>query len=232
MTEQKPRRAPRPKNAATLILVRRRKNEPLVLMGQRHSGHQFMPNKFVFPGGRVDLADHYIRPIKDFRAPVRRKVEIGAAPRLARALGMAALRETYEEAGLLVGEPRRETARTSSRAWSDFLQHGVAPRLDILEFIGRAITPPYRNRRFDARFFMVDAEHIHGDVHDTSMASGELLEIHWVPVREAQKLDLPNITHRMIDEIDFRLRADEEKIKRHKAPFFRFVHGKPVYEEI
>jgi len=43
---------------------------PRVLMGQRHANHKFMPNKFVFPGGRVDPADSRIRPVEDLRAEV------------------------------------------------------------------------------------------------------------------------------------------------------------------
>ena len=55
-------RAVRPRDAATLILVRNDGATPQVLMGQRHANHKFMPNKFVFPGGRVDPADSRVRP--------------------------------------------------------------------------------------------------------------------------------------------------------------------------
>ncbi len=48
----------RPKDAATIILVRRQRRKLYVLMGMRHSRHAFMPDRYVFPGGRVDRADH------------------------------------------------------------------------------------------------------------------------------------------------------------------------------
>ena len=54
-------RAVRPKDAATLLIVRRGAGEPRVLMGQRSAQHKFMPNKFVFPGGKVDVGDGRIR---------------------------------------------------------------------------------------------------------------------------------------------------------------------------
>ena len=47
----------RPKDAATLVLVKRDGREPRVLMGQRHGNMAFMANKYVFPGGRIDPAD-------------------------------------------------------------------------------------------------------------------------------------------------------------------------------
>ena len=50
----------RPRDAATLILLDRKGDEVLVLMGRRHAGHAFMPGKFVFPGGRTDPADSRI----------------------------------------------------------------------------------------------------------------------------------------------------------------------------
>ena len=90
----------------------------------------------------------------------------GCSATRARALALAAIRETYEETGLVVGEPDTPTLRSRSPAWADFLRHDANPRLDVLHYIARAITPPYRNRRFDARFFMVDAEHIQGEVHE------------------------------------------------------------------
>src|SRR5712691_5911065 len=93
----------RPKDAATLILVDRSGRVPKVLLGKRHARHKFMPGKFVFPGGRVDPADK--------RMPVARALDPNAQAHLmkrlrrpnaakARALALAAIRETFEETGL------------------------------------------------------------------------------------------------------------------------------------
>jgi 8-oxo-dGTP pyrophosphatase MutT (NUDIX family) len=225
------RRAVRPRDAATLVLVRRDPDgRHRVLMGQRHASHKFMPNKFVFPGGRVDPADGRIEPVAGLRPAVMEKLCAGCPPTKARALAMAAIRETFEETGLLVGEAGAAPRRTRSEPWAKFMANGVVPRLDILDYVARAVTPPYRDRRFDARFFMADATHIQGDVHDTSGASGELLEIHWVPLDEAQKLDLPTITHVVIDEVARRLRQGDPSAG--SVPFFITRHGKRREEAV
>jgi 8-oxo-dGTP pyrophosphatase MutT (NUDIX family) len=152
------------------------------------------------------------------------------SPTRARALAMAAIRETYEETGLLLGESAGQTLRTRSPHWRPFVDRGVTPTLDTLHFIARAITPPYRRKRFDARFFMADADLVHGEVHARPAGSGELLELHWVTPEEAQALELPNITRMVIDEVARRLR--EGHGPGDEGPFVRFARGKPVVERV
>jgi 8-oxo-dGTP pyrophosphatase MutT (NUDIX family) len=192
-------RAVRPRDAATLLIVRRDDSEPRVLMGKRAASHKFMPNKFVFPGGRVDAGDNRIVPPHDLHPEVMKRLRRGCSESRARALALAAIRETYEETGLVIGEPHTPTLKSRSPHWAEFLRHKVNPRLDVLHLIARAITPPYRNRRFDARFFMIDAEHIQGEVDERPQGSGELLDLHWVGLSRAQQLDdLPHITRTVL----------------------------------
>ena len=223
-------RAVRPKDAATLIIARRDAGDPQVLMGKRASGHKFMPNKFVFPGGRVDPGDGRLHPSHDLHPAVMQRLARGCSETRARALAMAAIRETWEETGLLLGEPDSPTLKTRSAHWRKFLKFGVNPRLDTLHLIARAITPPYRNRRFDARFFMVEANLIQGDVHAAAEGSGELLEIHWVSLQDAQALELPNITRMVLGEVERRML--EGHSPEDEGPFVYFRHGKPVMERI
>jgi len=221
-------RAARPKDAATLVLVRRDRKEPEVLMGKRSAGHAFMPNKFVFPGGRIDRADYAIAPMTDFTPVTAQRVTYLTPEAKARALAMAALRETYEEVGMLVGARGEPLRPTRSPAWKPILDAGVVPRLDILHMIARAVTPPYRTKRFDARFFMADAEHIQAEVQGVADASGELLEVHWVPLSEARALDLPQITRMVLEELGLRL-GDRDPSER-PVPFVRFAKGKAVQD--
>ena len=92
----------RPKDAATLILYKIDGDELRVLLGQRHKGHIFMPNAYVFPGGRVNSVDSRVRPSSSLKADVLEKLERAANPARARAIAVAAIRETYEETGLLI----------------------------------------------------------------------------------------------------------------------------------
>jgi 8-oxo-dGTP pyrophosphatase MutT (NUDIX family) len=223
-------RAVRPKDAATLILVRTDQKKPKILMGKRAAGHKFMPNKFVFPGGKVDAGDGRLKPPHDLHPAVMSRLLKGCSETRARGLAMAAIRETYEETGLILGEPHTNTLKTKSPHWRDFLRFDINPRLDTLHLVARAITPPYRNRRFDARFFMGDANLIQGDVHEAPEGSGELLEIHWVTLKDAQDLELPNITRMVLGEVERRLTEGHKP--EDEGPFVHFRNGQAVQERI
>ncbi len=223
-------RAVRPKDAATLIIVRRDAKQPKILMGKRAAGHKFMPNKFVFPGGKVDPGDGRIRPPNDLHPEVLKRLAKGCSESRARALALAAIRETFEETGLVLGEPDTPTLKTKSPHWKEFLNYDVNPRLDTLHLIARAITPPYRSRRFDARFFMGEADLIQGDVHEAPEGSGELLELHWVSLEDAKSLELPNITRMVLTEVERRI--IEGHTPKDDGPFVHFRNGKPVMERV
>lgn len=211
----------RPKDAATLILVKRDGGSPRVLMGCRSAGMAFMANKYVFPGGRMDPGDQRIQVARDLRPEVMARAALGITSSRARGLALAAIRETFEETGILIGE-RGPVPRTRSAPWAKFFAHGVVPRLDTLEMVARAITPPNRTRRFDARFFMADATAI-AHTLDASHHE-ELLKPSWLTLAEARALDLPAITRRVLDEVETRL-GDSPGTAR-PAPFFRFLRGK------
>src|SRR4029453_7005207 len=96
----------RPKDAATLILVDRAGRVPKVLLGKRHHGHKFMPGKFVFPGGRANPAARRppaARPLDPSpEAHLKKRLQRPSAEK-SRAFALAAIRETFEETGLLLG---------------------------------------------------------------------------------------------------------------------------------
>src|SRR3546814_15717428 len=92
MSEAAPRSSEilRPRDAATLIIVRRGKNGGEVLMGERSSAHVFVPENYVFPGGRVDRSDAFVQPATPLRQDVLELMSRSATPRRARAMAMAA----------------------------------------------------------------------------------------------------------------------------------------------
>jgi 8-oxo-dGTP pyrophosphatase MutT (NUDIX family) len=211
----------RPKDAATLVLVRRGGDAPRVLMGQRHGNMAFMANKYVFPGGRIDPGDMRVPVASELRPEVAARAALGVSLSRARGLALAAIRETFEETGILLGEHSQKVPRTRAPAWRKFFAHKVMPRLDSLEMIARAVTPPNRTRRFDARFFMADASLI---AHTLDGAeTEELLTPAWLTLAEARALDLPSITRTVLDEVEARVNGDTAR----PAPFYRFTRGKP-----
>ena len=101
-----------------------------------------------------------------------------------------------------------------------------------MDLIARAVTPPYRTRRFDTRFFMVFDDVIHSDPEVSSSASGELLDLHWLTVDEARQTDLPAITRMVIDVVETRLQLPREKQRDAPAPFVRFIKSKSVISDL
>lgn len=213
----KTERSPRPKDAATLILVRRDGSKPRVLLGKRSGGHVFMPDKYVFPGGRVDPQDSRAVSWCELRPEVEAKLRISAR-RQPRAFALTAIRETFEETGLLVARPA-EMPASAPRGWQQFHELDAAPHLSPLTLIGRAITPPYRPRRFDARFFMADAEEALIDERPP-VDGAELSDLQWVRLDDARGLDLPSVTRFMLGEIEERLKA---KNYTKGPPFLRWT---------
>jgi 8-oxo-dGTP pyrophosphatase MutT (NUDIX family) len=201
-----PAKAPRPKDAATLILLRTVRGQTEVLMGQRARGHVFMPDKWVFPGGRLDPADSIAPAATELSAATAAKLALFTPARKPRAFALAAVRETFEEAGLIVGRRGAVTQKAPS-PWRAFIAQDAAPELHKLDFICRAITPPYRPRRFDARFFMAQAENVLLDDRPIQ-GDQELLHTRWFTLDEAEGLDLPSVTRFVLGEVRARLRGE------------------------
>ncbi|MFC4174806.1 NUDIX hydrolase [Microvirga sp. GCM10011540] len=223
----------RPADAATLIIIDRKGRTPKVLMGKRHAGHKFMPGKFVFPGGRIEAGDRSmavagaLHPRAEHALMAR--VTRPSAQR-SRALALAAIRETFEETGLLLGtkdygSPDRVPEGTP---WATFKERGIFPDLEALHFIGRAITPPKRVKRFDTRFFAVDRTAIAEEIEGAVGPDSELVELTWVTIEKARALDLPPITAVLLSELESRIAAGFGH--ELPVPFFYQKRGRFVRE--
>ncbi|WP_247654724.1 MULTISPECIES: NUDIX hydrolase [Microvirga] len=223
----------RPVDAATLIIIDRKGKRPKVLMGKRHEGLKFMPGKFVFPGGRIEAGDRSMT-VAGALHPRAERALMGRIARpsaqRSRALALAAIRETFEETGLLLGTkdygaPESPPAGTP---WVAFQEHGVFPDLESLHFIGRAITPPKRVRRFDTRFFAADRTSIAAEVEGVVGPEAELVELAWVTIAQAKALDLPPITTVILGELEARIAAGFTH--ELPVPFFHQQRGRFVRE--
>ncbi len=173
-------------------------------MGRREPRQRFMPNVYVFPGGRVDPLDRRRAVLRELRPEVAAALEAKWEPARARALAVAAVRETYEETGLAFG-------RVSDG--------DLCPALDGLDYLARAITPRASTVRYHARFFLVAPERASGELGGT----GELQDLGFVKLSDA--LELP-----IIDVTAFVLR---QMIERHSGrpsrgvPFYHYHKGLP-----
>jgi 8-oxo-dGTP pyrophosphatase MutT (NUDIX family) len=201
------------RDAASVLLIRGKGEDARVLMGQRGSKAAFMPEKFVFPGGAVDATDREValaRPLA--QSCIARLAQGHVAPQ---ALAVAAIRELWEETGLMLGcagawpDPPAD--------WRGFAEQGLVPDAYGLRYIFRAITPPGRPRRFDARFFLANAEAVIGDLDDFSAACDELSHLHWVSLRDARRLNLPFITEVVLAEAQAHIAGEE---MADSVPFF------------
>ncbi len=206
------------RDAATVIVLRDRRRDPHVLMGQRGARAAFMPNKFVFPGGALDAADAVVPLATSLPASCAERLAEECAVDLSSALAAAAIRELWEETGLILGQ-HGIWPEIPAGDWASFAATGHLPVAHPLQFVFRAITPPGSPRRFDARFFLLDADEIANDPDDFSAAQEELSHLQWVPLARARhEYDLPFITEVVLAEVEARV---HDPAPPATVPFFR-----------
>ena len=205
------------RNAATVIVIRDRMTTPSILMGQRGAKAAFMPNKFVFPGGAVDPGDAHVPLATTLTERCAARIGEDVDSGLAHAIPVAAVRELWEETGLILG--RKGTWEGDVPPdWETFAATGHLPHAAPLQFVFRAITPPGRPRRFDARFFLVDVDDIASDPDNFDAACDELSHLQWVPLTKARSFDMPFITEVVLAEVEARAREFDAPAS---VPFFR-----------
>lgn len=207
-------------------------------MGQRRLDLAFMPGKYVFPGGRVDQADAMVRCCGDLPQSELDRLLIDMkgrpSPDRARALALTALRETFEETGLIIGAkdgmavgektlPLATDARPKATAsWQRFCSHDLLPRLDQMSFFARAITPPGRSRRYDTRFFCIDADAIS---FDSKQRDEELLTLHWLTLEDTRSFDLASITRVILEDLAERFTVGPITANGLPVPYYYFANG-------
>lgn len=165
-------------------------------MGRRPRGSRFMPGVYVFPGGAVEAEDRLVQPASPLAPHVTDLLKVGGRVARARALAVTAVRETFEETGLLLGS-RGDAGLPDHPAWGAWCKQGLAPHLACMELTGRAITPARLPIRFHARFFIADARHVSGTIG----GDGELEDIAWVPLDEADALPIADVQQFFIEHL-------------------------------
>ena len=214
--------APRAKLASTIVLLRERNGVREILMGKRSARHEFMPSVYVFPGGRVDPSDSYAPALGHLNTRTREILEAAMTPARAKACVLAAVRETYEETSLILGEKYEIAPRAiNDPSWKAFHAEGYLPTLSNIELFGRAITPPHRDKRFDTWFFLA---RLNAEQASRPFAnSAELVDTGWFSFAQIQELKMHRATQMMIGQL-------EDYLKHDNPPpdifFSRAVRGK------
>ena len=202
----------RPKDAATLVLYRGHVNNLRILLGPRHQGHAFMPNEYDFHVGRFNSSDSRAIPSSELRSGVAKMLERAATPARARAIAVAAVRETFEETGLLVA-----SGASDNNQW----HNKIGPLLGSMDYFFRAITPPNRIRRFDARFFSVQASEARGSLG----GDGELKNLSWFTLNEISKLEMASITRIALAEFRRVIAVQSLDKSSRLIPVSRYIRG-------
>jgi len=198
-----------------------------------------MPGIFVFPGGRVASEDRrpsgFPEPLPDPQPGLDRTSRQDLA-----VFARAALRETYEETGLLLGATGASGAAwdvdpaipprpprpprpdgDSTEPWRAFVSSGLAPGFGGLRLVARAITPATSPVRFHSRFFLADGGAVAGEIG----GDGELEDIHWAPLESLPSLPMADITLLVLEEALAHRRAGTDGPRR-PAALFRWVGPK------
>ena len=217
----------KPKDASTLIIIKRRKKESLVLMGKRPLESRFMPGVYVFPGGVAEKED--IKACKIFKIKKTQNIKIdnlkAKSYNHALSLMLAAIRETAEETGLYLIK-KKATKEIDifkkETTWQDFIKKSYFPDIDKLFLFGRAITPSKMKIRFHARFFIAFYEDFVGKIK----TNGELDNLGWVSLDKAKNKKIADVTEFMLDEI-IKLKNDYSKLSSKKNfPMFTWRNNK------
>lgn len=220
-TSEKRHPARAPRDAAALILLDRREATPRALLGKRGKGHAFMPDLYVFPGGRRDAADNKT-PLanalnEDVASKLMRRTRTRFSASAARGLAVAAAREMMEEAHLSLTPPDyRESLR---------------PDVSKFRFLARAITPPGQSRRFDTRFFACFCDEL--DLDPSAVRdSHELHDLTWLPIDGHDTHPLPRITKVILSDLVQALEEDAALPFGRPVPFYYARNGRFVRELI
>ena len=221
MPKSRPPASPvRPRDAASLIVLRRGRRGLACLMGRRREDARFLPGFFVFPGGAVEGADRVARPASRLDLAHLGAMGVGGNAAAATALATAAVRETWEETGVMIATPG-DVGAAPGTTFDEMRRRGVAPALGRLVYLGRAITPARHPIRFHARFFLTLVGHGRNGLRDDARGAGpgggfgdgvsggdgldvgdldgdgELDRLCWVPLADVASLPTVDVTRFM-----------------------------------
>ena len=207
-----PRNIVQPVDSAGLLLVRQRSLGPEILLGRRRGSARAFPGAYVFPGGVMEESDHSTSGFQE-DVPVPTAGLDGKSRRNLRAFARTALRECYEETGLLLSSTCQTETRSitpgSGPVWRAYAEAGAVPAFSALKLVARAITPVGFPRRFHSRFFMAvlgpTTRVLPGEAAAGMSGDGELEDVGWVSLSDTAGMPIADANAVILSEIRPRL---------------------------
>ncbi len=215
----------KPKDAASVIIIKHYKGKLYTLMGRRPLDSKFMPGVYVFPGGALEKDDFYIGKHYNLKNNLSNLKNKTYSNNHSIAIQLAAIRETAEETGLFLG--KKSNIKNIKRfpkknIWSEFYNKSLIPDIDKLIFLGRAITPSFMRIRFHARFFIALSDNFEGEIK----SNGELEKLDWIDIKKVRSMNIADVTEFMIEQV-MKLEGNFKKIlKNYKHPMFTWRNKK------
>ena len=215
----------KPKDAASVIIIKYYRGKYYALMGRRPSDSKFMPGVYVFPGGALEKDDFYISKYYNLKNNLSNFKNKAYSNNHSMAIQLAAIRETAEETGLFLGKKRNIININSfpkKNIWSKFYTKSLIPEIDKLIFLGRAITPSFMKIRFHARFFIALSDNFEGEIN----SNGELEKLDWINIKNVKSMNIADVTEFMIEQV-IRLEGNFKNIlNNYKHPMFTWRNKK------
>lgn len=207
-----------PRDASSVIIIKRKNNKLFVLMGRRPAKSKFMPGIYVFPGGAIDKTDYQINKLFNLSTKLKKSLLKSRTTKHTIAIMLAAIRETAEECGLFLAEKKtvKYENLNINNTWNIFLEKSLIPCIRKLNYFGRAITPSFLKTRFHARFFIANFDDFIGKIK----TNGELENIGWIEIKKAKLLPIADVTEFLINRL---IELDNNKIilkKNRSYPMF------------
>jgi 8-oxo-dGTP pyrophosphatase MutT (NUDIX family) len=242
-----------PVDAATIVLLRDGAEGVEVYLLRRQSTMEFLPGMYVFPGGKAQSSD---RDVADWVGPSAEAwgKRFGCDADTARGLVVTAVRETFEESGILLAGPDADTVVSDTSApdiqaarlalengeygFAEFLsERGLVLRADLLGAWSHWITPEFEPRRYDTRFFVaaLPAGQVVGELPgeaDRALWAPMASVLEWVDAGKAMMLPPTAITCREVSGFTAAtvLTASAEREVKTVAPFLVDVDGELFLE--
>ena len=219
------KRPSKPRDAASIIIYKKKKNKYYVLMGRRSIKSKFMPSIYVFPGGSVDKIDYKVNELFNLSVKINNKKIKTRSDIHTKAIMFAGIRETAEECNLYLAKKKiihKNSNIIINNSWDKFLEKSLVPSFNNLKYFARAITPTFLKIRFHARFFIANYNSFIGKIK----SNGELEDLGWYEINKAKFLPIADVTEFLLNRLIYLNENKQQFDSANSYPMFTRKNNK------